>query len=148
MGNTPPRGPMDADIHGAISISVAISPIFADKKYLLRLEWIVRSTMVYVESGAGRIISGVGPVRSGLRICREISGNGAAISLSNTNRPRRLIRTGPRAEPNAFIAAAVGKSRFASLRHDHSQRQTSRISPATIWVSGSSANANPEGFRS
>src|SRR5438477_7495740 len=87
-----------------------------------------------------------GPVRSGLRICREISGNGAAISLLNTNTRRRLIRTGPRAEPNAFIAVAVG-NRASPVCARVRAAPISRISPATIWVSESSASANHEGAR-
>src|SRR5437763_9700355 len=87
-----------------------------------------------------------GPARSGLRTCREISGNGAAISLSNTNRRRKLIRTGPRAEPSAFIAVAVG-NRASPVCVRPLAAPTSRISPATISVSESCANANPEGSR-
>src|SRR6476659_7147580 len=135
---------MGADIHGAISISVAISPILPTK-IPPSPGVIVRSTMVMRRVRRLDHFR-VGPVRSGLTICREISGNGAAISLSNTNRRRRLIRTGPRAEPNAFSAAAVG-NRASPVCARPLAAPTSRISPATISVSESSANANPEGSR-
>src|SRR5438876_3380100 len=135
---------MDADIPGAISISAANSPILPIKTPPSP-GVIVRSTMVMRRVRRWDHFR-VGPVRSGLRICREISGNGAAISLSNTNRRRRLIRTDPRAEPNAFIAVAVG-NRASPVCARPLAAPTSRISPATISVSESSANANPEGSR-
>src|SRR5205823_11624911 len=86
------------------------------------------------------------PVRSGWRICRGMSGNGAAISLSSTSRRPNPIRTDPRVEPNAFIAAAVG-NRASPVCARPLEAPTSRISPATILVSESSANANPKGCR-
>src|SRR6266513_1889769 len=72
-----------------------------------------------------------------------MSGNGVAISLSKTRQLPTPIRTVPRVGPNALIAAAVG-NRASPVYAQPRAAPTSRISPATILVSESSASANPK----
>src|SRR5947207_6173043 len=142
-GNTPPKAPTGGDIPGATLISAAISPILPTKT-LLSLGATARSTM-----GMPRVrrlgYFPAEPARSGSKIWREMSGNGAAISLSNTNQRPKPIRTDPRVKPNAFIAAAVGNRASPVCRRPRAA-PTSRISPATILVSESSASAKAKGF--
>ena len=146
MGIRRARGPMAANIHGAITISAAISRILPTETPSSPGA-IARSTMAIAESSpVGSFPLGASPFGM-----EDMAGNvweWCRDYFEPYSRRRRLNPRGPTSGAKRVYRGGSWKSRFNSLRTTTRGANAPELSPATIWASGSSASANPEGSRS